>query len=276
MDNGIRPVPAARSPYPGASIGSASFTIGTEAGNAINVAIQLQSQFRKDLKHRGRVRVYLAADANGDSLTPFYNLPTSIAVGTDGLLLPGAMPDSGLLVAGGLAIHSTPEQFKTTATAEYLVNRRYKTKAGTTGLTFTAAHTVTASKYGVILVQINAAGTISTKVPSATQAYNTAALALAALPAPDSGNVPLGYIAIANNAGDWVANTDDLTDGSDLTTATFVDWPLNGYTAPVFDLISESDGDIDITLSTVKVVTYYLAVILPDGKLVVSNAISFT
>ena len=31
------------------------------------------------------------------------------------------------------------------------------------------------------------------------------------------------YLAIANNAGDWVANTDDLTNRSDLTTATFVD-----------------------------------------------------
>ena len=49
-------------------------------------------------------------------------------------------------------------------------------------------------------VQINDAGTVSTKVPAATQAYDTAPLALAALPSADAGNVAIGYIAIANNA----------------------------------------------------------------------------
>lgn len=268
-------VKPARSPFPGMPIGGVTFTIGAEGSDAILVSLQLKSQKYKDLGFRGRVKAYLSADANGDSVVPFYNLPTSIAIGTDGLLLPGNYPDSGLLVAGALAIHSTPEQFATGATAEYLVNRRYKTKTATTGLTFTAAHVITASLYGVILVQINAAGTISTKVPSATQAYASAALALAALPAPDAGNVPLGYIAIANNAGDWTANTDDLTNASDVTTATFVNWPLNGYTPQTFELTSESDGDIDILISTVKVVTYYLTVDI-GGRLVVSNAIAFT
>ena len=122
--------------------------------------------------------------------------------------------------AVGLAKHSTPEQLAVTAFS-YLVAGDYRQKAAATGLTFTAAHVITASTYGIILVQINAAGTISTKVPSATQAYASAALALAAKPAVDSGNVEIGYIQIANNAGDWTANTDDLTDASDVTTATF-------------------------------------------------------
>lgn len=129
---------------------------------------------------------------------------------------------SGVLQHGTLAIHSTPEQFKTTTTLIWRRGGMQFSKAAATGLTFTAAHVVTASKYGIVLVQVNDAGTISTKVPAATQAYNTAPLALAALPAADTGNIAIGYIAIANNAGDWTANTDDLTAASDVTSVAFV------------------------------------------------------
>lgn len=129
----------------------------------------------------------------------------------------------GVYNRAGLAKDSVPEKFKTTRTARYEISSTKYTKAATAAIVFTAAHVVTASKFGIVLVQINAAGTISTKVPASTQAYNTAALALAALPAVDASNVRLGYLEIANNAGDWTANTDDLTDGSDLTTATFTE-----------------------------------------------------
>lgn len=132
----------------------------------------------------------------------------------------------GLLQSGALAIDAVPEKFKTTATALYRITGVGFRKAATTAIVFSAAHPVTASKFGIILVQINDAGTVSTKIPGATQttamAYNSAALALAALPAPDAGNIALGYIAIAAKAALWTANTDDLTNGSDLTTATFV------------------------------------------------------
>ena len=54
--------------------------------------------------------------------------------------------------------------------------------------------------------------------------YASAAAALAALPAVDAGNVSLGYIRINSKVNlAWTANTDDMTDGSDVTTATFVD-----------------------------------------------------
>jgi hypothetical protein len=150
-------------------------------------------------------------------------------------LAKGVLTSAGVLYPAGLAIHSTPEQFKTTNRFVGRLNGETFGKAATTGLTFTANHVVTASKFGIVLVQITPAGTISTKVPGATQttamAYNTAALALAALPSPDAGNVAMGYIAIANNAGDWTANTDDLTDGSDVTTATFTDYPAMTFTS---------------------------------------------
>lgn len=134
---------------------------------------------------------------------------------------------NGVLQHGTLAIDAVPEKFKTTTTAIWRRGGMQFSKAATTAIVFTANHVVTASKFGIVLVQITDAGVISTKVPGATQttpmAYNTAPLALAALPAVDAGNTMLGYIAIANNTGDWTANTDDLTDGSDVTTATFVD-----------------------------------------------------
>lgn len=149
-------------------------------------------------------------------------------------LATGYLTSSGVLSPAGLAIHSTAEQFKTTNRFVGRLNGETFGKAATTALTFTAAHVVTALKYGIVLVQVTPTGTVSTKVPAATpttaMAYDTAALALAALPTADAGNVAVGYIAIANNAGDWTANTDDLTAASDVTSATFTDFPAMTFT----------------------------------------------
>ena len=134
-------------------------------------------------------------------------------------------PDDAIVVAGALGIDATPEKFLL-ALSRYRVGGLYVEKAAETAIVFTANHVVTASKYGIVLVQVDNAGAITTKTPGATQttamAYASAAAALAALPAASSGKLAIGYIAIHNNAGDWTANTDDLTDGSDLTTAEFV------------------------------------------------------
>ena len=42
-----------------------------------------------------------------------------------------------------------------------------------------------------------------------------------------------------------------------------------------FYLISEADGDIDITITETGTDTWYLVIVLPNGRLVVSEAISF-
>ena len=160
-----------------------------------------------------------------------------------------------IVVATTIAKHSVAEQLAT-AICRVLVGGKYVEKAAATAITFTAAHVVTASKFGCILVQIDNAGTISTKVVAATQAYDTAAEALVNLPAADSGNVRLGYIAIANNAGDWTANTDDLTDGSDLTTATFVSdaaTVLSPFTGAITPLAMERvAGTLSSTLANIR------------------------
>lgn len=127
--------------------------------------------------------------------------------------------DNAIIKAGAITVHSTPEQLAL-ALSRYLVGGRVVEKAAATGITFTAAHVITASKFGIILLQISNAGAVSSKVPLATQAYATAGEALAALPAADSGKVAIGYLLIENNAGDWTANTDDLTAASDITAVT--------------------------------------------------------
>jgi hypothetical protein len=131
-----------------------------------------------------------------------------------------AGPDETIF-AGVLGIDATPEKFLTAA-ATVRIGGRIVQKTAATAIVFTAAHVVTASKFGCIRVQIDNAGTVSTKVVGSPQAYASAALALAALPAADTAKRNFGYIAIAAKAATWTANTDDLTDGSDLTTATFV------------------------------------------------------
>lgn len=165
----------------------------------------------------------------------YYNLLTSDPITAVGTVIfrvyPGLIPSTlvstnGLLAIGTLAKDATAEKFKTTTTAIYFINGVVYAKPATTALVFTANHVVTASKFAVILVQINTAGTISTKVPGSPQTYNDAPTALAALPSPDSGNVALGYIAIAAKAATWTANTDDLTNASDLTTAALTDGSL--------------------------------------------------
>lgn len=109
----------------------------------------------------------------------------------------------------------------------YQINGVRYAKAAATNVNFTANHVVTALHFGAILVQINAAGSVSTLIDEATQttamAYDTAEEAIAALPAsPSAGNVAMGYILIEADAGNWVGNTDDMS--TDLESVVFVDY----------------------------------------------------
>lgn len=68
-------------------LGTPTFTIGSEAGNAINVAVQLTDSAGADLAVRGSVFAYLTTDANGDAIAG--TAPSGgVAIGTDGLLIP--------------------------------------------------------------------------------------------------------------------------------------------------------------------------------------------
>jgi len=125
----------------------------------------------------------------------------------------------GLLIDGTLAITTPADQFKTTSTAVYTISGVTYTKAATDTLEFSAANTINtggaATEYwGIWLVQINAAGDVSTKPGggSADQLYESAELAIAALPAVDASNVSLGYILVDTPVSTpFTCNTTDLT-----------------------------------------------------------------
>lgn len=69
------------------AVATASFTIGTEAVNVINVGIQLKNADGADLAVRSSVFAYLSDDANGDSIIATAH-SGGAAIGTDGLAIP--------------------------------------------------------------------------------------------------------------------------------------------------------------------------------------------
>lgn len=76
---------------------SATFSVGAEASNAINVAIQMRDGNGKDLTTRAAVPWYLSSDANGDAVASATS--GGIAIGTDGLLLEWTSNISGLVIS---------------------------------------------------------------------------------------------------------------------------------------------------------------------------------
>ncbi len=140
----------------------------------------------------------------------------------------------GLLFPALLAIDAVPEKFKLiTNTVKYLSSSVFKSKAPATAIAFSAAYTINDAGaaglfYGAFLVQVDAAGTVTTKTAGGAndQAYTTSAAAIAALPAADATKVALGYIVVKTktSAVKWTATTDDMTDGSDCTTTTFTNY----------------------------------------------------
>ena len=66
-------------------IGGATFTIGAESADVINVGIQLEDDDGNDLAAVTAVEVWLFADANGTAINT--NDYDTIAIGTDGVLV---------------------------------------------------------------------------------------------------------------------------------------------------------------------------------------------
>ncbi len=146
----------------------------------------------------------------------------------------------GILSAPGLKIDSggpTPEKFEIDDAFAHRINKIVRVKDAAAELTFSDAHVVSSTggnKWGAILIQVNAAGAVSTVVESADQSFDTRAEAVAALPDAAAENVAIGYIVIQTKDGvSWTANTDDMTDGSDVETAEFIDGAVNALPAPI-------------------------------------------
>ena len=135
--------------------------------------------------------------------------------------------ETGMVTNPTLVIGSDATKFANAAFRYLIDNTNYLKAVNTTGTAFTAAHVIgdgASALWGVINVYINAAGAWLTEVPLATQVYTTAALALAAADAMPArgGYVKVGKILINSDTTTWTANTDDMTNASDLTTANFI------------------------------------------------------
>ena len=74
----------------------ATFTIGTEAANVINVAVQLKDGAGDDIATRAAVQFYLSDDADGDTIVA---AATSLAIGTDGVAIENISNSAGLLIS---------------------------------------------------------------------------------------------------------------------------------------------------------------------------------
>lgn len=78
-------------------MGAPTIVVGTQAGNDINVTVQLKDS-DGDLAVRGSLFAYLSDDANGDSIAG--TAPSGgMAIGTDGLLIPDVTGKSARLVS---------------------------------------------------------------------------------------------------------------------------------------------------------------------------------
>lgn len=89
--------------------------------------------------------------------------------------------------------------------------------AADAAVAFTTPFTVVDGGWGVFICQVDAAGTVTTKAPSATMGYATEALALGATPKPDPLNGHVCTVTIEAVGADFVAGTDDTN-----TAATFI------------------------------------------------------
>lgn len=142
---------------------------------------------------------------------------------------------------------------------DYVINGVVYHKDPEIQIAFSAAHVVALDQWGAVLVQINAAGTISTKVVGTPQSYDNAAAAIAALPAADSGNVAIGFVLIEADSGTWTANTDDLVAAGDLESVEIYEYGQNRLlSAPSLAIDSGEKEDFTVAAFTYVIdgVTY--------------------
>lgn len=136
----------------------------------------------------------------------------------------GVVTDTGPVMAEG----SNTARIATAAFTYRIDDINYNKAADTVGAAFSFVHVVTANKFGVINVYVDTAGalfTLSAQLGQDQTVALSAASAAAAITSAEAIPVPANYCYIGNiiieaDAGNWVAQTDDLS--TDLTSATFI------------------------------------------------------
>ena len=140
--------------------------------------------------------------------------------------------DTGLISNPLLVVGTTAENVRNYPFAYRIAGVNYTKAAVAAGTVLSAVHEIDDEKWGGFKVYIDATGAVTTKQPGATQvvaqAYATAALAQTAIDGvvPEAGVAEMGRVLIsmvAHGGSGWTGKTDDMTNASDVTTATFTD-----------------------------------------------------
>jgi hypothetical protein len=192
--------------------------------------------------------------------------------------------DDGAVTNPAIAIGSTPTQVANGLFYYRIGGVNYSKAAVAAGSAFSAAHTITASKFGAIKIYIDAAGTISSKVNRDVQtdplASDTVLDAINAANGitPDAGTIEIGMVVIQNNGTLWTANTNNLTNGGDVTEAAFYSTTssfteVDEYTLTASD-ITEQKGTFYLSedLPT-KYVRLFLSEVTGEGSFVINDVI---
>lgn len=179
-----------------------------------------------------------------------------------------------------LAVGSTAERVANGAFDFRINGTNFSKAAVSAGSVFTAAHVIgdgASALWGVILIYIDKAGLIISKAPLATQVYASAELAhvagdaLQAEPVLDSaGAAYIGRVLIQSDTTTWTANTDDMTNASDLTTATFLSdtgdfFDLASHTLTAKELVSQR-AMFHITVKNAYFTRLYLSTLTGIGR----------
>lgn len=195
--------------------------------------------------------------------------------------------DNGAITTPAIAIGTTAERVANGLFYYRIGGTNYSKAAVAAGSVFSAAHTITASKFGAIKLYIDAAGAISSKVNRDTQTDALAsATVLDAINAangitPDTGTIEIGMVVIQNNGSLWTANTDDLTDASDVTKAVFYSTTSSFTEIDEYELVA---GDITAQKGTfyladsmpAKYIRIFLSTVTGEGNFVINAVLQIT
>jgi hypothetical protein len=144
----------------------------------------------------------------------------------------GVGPNSG---TSPMKIGSTDTQVGTAAVLFTILGVPVVKAVSDAGTTFGALGTIPAATWGIIALDVVAAGTVTFRSGAAnyTTGYATEALAIAALPKRLTVKANMGYVTILASASGWVAATDALAGGSSGNPATTTNYyPVAGVNAP--------------------------------------------
>lgn len=144
----------------------------------------------------------------------------------------GVGPNSG---TSPMKIGSTDTQVGTAATVFTILGVPVVKAVSDAGTAFGGLGTIPASTWGIIALDVVAAGTVTFASGAAnyTTGYASEAAAIAALPARITAKARMGYVTILASASGFVVGTDALAGGSSGTPATTTNYyPSAGVCAP--------------------------------------------